>query len=177
MTQPNTTPTFSTCKNSDPRLAVGHVSSPKNDISRSRALLVMRRKIRLQKREKRPAMSLSKAFYKVRQLKVLREQRRAEKRVIIDVLKESGLYLKVCQCLPKQRVLGIEDIDRLCHRLASTTALQQWSWFVVGNALFQGVVMFSRFKTVVPALLLKSTANGFELQSFHFDFSTQQLMR
>ncbi|KFA99522.1 hypothetical protein [Vibrio sp. ER1A] len=33
MTQPNTTPTLSTMQNSDPRLAVGHESSPKNDIS------------------------------------------------------------------------------------------------------------------------------------------------
>ncbi|MCW8349171.1 hypothetical protein MD535_24600 [Vibrio sp. ZSDZ65] len=39
MTQPNATPTLSTLQNSDPRFAVGHASPPKNDISRSRALL------------------------------------------------------------------------------------------------------------------------------------------
>jgi hypothetical protein len=33
MTQPNATPTLSTWQNSDPRIAVGHESSPKNDIS------------------------------------------------------------------------------------------------------------------------------------------------
>ncbi|MGR5096742.1 hypothetical protein [Vibrio maritimus] len=33
MTQPNATPTLSTWQNSDPRLAVGHASPPKNDIS------------------------------------------------------------------------------------------------------------------------------------------------
>ncbi|KFA99512.1 hypothetical protein [Vibrio sp. ER1A] len=33
MTQPNATPTLSTWQNSDPRFAVGHESSPKNDIS------------------------------------------------------------------------------------------------------------------------------------------------
>ncbi|AYV24968.1 hypothetical protein L1D61_26900 [Vibrio mediterranei] len=142
-------------------------------------LLTSRRQLRSLKqksREARPTMSLSQAFQKVRQLKLLSDQKRAEKRVVIDALKESGLYQEVCQCLPEQRVLSTEDIDRLRHRLATTTALHEWSWFVVGNALFHGVVMFSRFKTVAPALLLKSTANGFELQSFHFDFSTQQLM-
>ncbi|MGR5096741.1 hypothetical protein [Vibrio mediterranei] len=142
-------------------------------------LLTGRRQLRTLKqksREARPTMSLSQAFQKVRQLKLLSDQKRAEKRVVIDALKESGLYQEVCQCLPDQRVFSTEDIDRLRHRLATTTALHEWSWFVVGNALFHGVVMFSRFKTVAPALLLKSTANGFELQSFHFDFSTQQLM-
>ncbi|MGR5299258.1 hypothetical protein ACPV5U_28245 [Vibrio mediterranei] len=142
-------------------------------------LLTGRRQLRSLKqkgRDARPAMSLSQAFKKVRQLKVLSDQKRAEKRLVIDALKASGLYQEVCQCLPEQRVLSTEDIDRLCHRLATTTALHDWSWFVVGSALFQGVVMFSCFKTVTPALLMKSTANGFELQSFHFDFSTQQLM-
>ncbi|MCG9657940.1 hypothetical protein [Vibrio mediterranei] len=142
-------------------------------------LLTGRRQLRSLKQKDRevcPAMSLSQAFKKVRQLKVLSDQKRAEKRLVIDALKESGLYQEVCQCLPEQRVLSTEDIDRLCHRLATTTALHDWSWFVVGSALFQGVVMFSCFKTVTPALLMKSTADGFELQSFHFDFSTQQLM-
>lgn len=129
------------------------------------------RDIKQKSREAPPAMSLRQAFHLVRQHKNQRLRRRAE----IQTLKVGDFYQLVCSAVEEKRLFQVGELDRLLKALTVKTGLPNWSWELVGDALFHGVLIYTRYESLAPALLLRTTKAGFYLQSFHYDFTSQKL--
>ena len=167
MAQQTPIPTRSNMKFSDQRFAAGHESSPKNDFSRSSALIQARRALR-------GAHSLSHLVKKVRMTKAKHSPKAVAKREAITELKGAGLYPAIQALVGNQRQFSFVEIEQLTKALSRDTSLSDWTPVMFGGGLYHGVVVHASYQTIAPALVFKATGNGYVLSSFHFNYASKQ---
>ena len=119
-----------------------------------------------QKKFLRQLKSLRNAALSVKRQKHDRQTRRDT----IQSLKDCELFQQVACTLGKQRTFTFHQLEALAVKLNQETILPGWTVQVVGNSLFTGVLIQADHQGVCPTIVFKAKANGFERQSFHFDY-------
>ncbi|EJB0234252.1 hypothetical protein OEA42_004018 [Vibrio parahaemolyticus] len=143
-----------------------HESSPKNDASCSALLLNARRQVRR-------SHSLSYTVKKVRLTKSLRHSKENAKREAIQELKQSDLFPQIQKLIGEKRLFSYDEIEQLTDAM-NRFVVAGWSNVMFGDALRHGLVIFTAYKNISPAMVFQATATGYVLSSFHFHYSTKE---
>ena len=105
--------------------------------------------------------------------KTLHSPKECAKREAITELKQSGLYPEIQALVGGKRRFSFLEIELLSQAL-NQTCLKDWSAAMFGGGLYHGVVLFTSYKRIAPALVFKAIGNGYVLSSFHFNYANKE---
>ncbi len=175
MAQQNTTPTLSTLNSVTNVSPLEHESSPKNDISRSRLVLVHQRVKSLRSRNQvvvptNKTQNTEKRLDMAGRLQHLKMFSRGESQVQkhdAEELKEQGLCDVIKAKFPNvsHRVFQRHELYDFIVELEQHIDMGKWS--MRGNA--QNLIVFASYGSVFPGLRFKKCSDGYLCKGFNYD--------
>ncbi|MFA0288754.1 hypothetical protein AB4653_18260 [Vibrio sp. 10N.222.48.A3] len=164
MVQRHSSLTLSKSKFSDQRFAAGHESSPKNDVSRSLAVLKLRSQVKKCRDE---AKRKSDWVSKIQRLKMFSRRQSPEQQADIASLKGQGFVEAIKQQFPQlvSRRFAFHEIRDFFIELNGAGFGE---WFLHERA--DHIILYTTYGSVFPALRFVQTEEGtFKCSGFCFD--------